>query len=216
MDSSPPLPDRSAPRGLRPNRSRSYLVLATMTFAASVAAARGLLYVYMLDVWNTAEDWTEIDQLEQSLHTAELASVLFAGIPFLFWFRRAYGNAITLGHRAMFRPGWATGAWFVPLLNFVRPFQIASAMWRHAGPRVGAASLVGYWWTFWIARGVLGRAGTLMSGGSNTDDTKFGVQLLLVSYLSALLAAVLAMVIVRRLTRAHEEMIPENAADVFA
>jgi hypothetical protein len=142
--------------------------------------------------------------------------MLLGGIAFLRWFRRAYGNAIALGHRASFTPGWAIGAWFVPILNLGRPYQIAGAMWRHASAHVGKGPLVGWWWTFWLLSNFLAQIGLRMSDSSNNDTLRLSVQLSIASVIATVVAGVLAVTMVRRLTRAHEAMVPESAAGVFA
>jgi hypothetical protein len=56
--------------------------------------------------------------------------ILFNSIVFIFWFRRAYYNLHQLKLPYLrYSEGWAAGAWFVPMLNLIRPFQIMKEIW---------------------------------------------------------------------------------------
>ena len=67
-----------------------------------------------------------------------LALAVFVGsaVVWLIWFKRLYVNLPALGtkHRKH-TAGWAVGAWFVPFLNLVRPYEIAQEIWTESAPR---------------------------------------------------------------------------------
>ncbi len=200
----------------QPNAGRATFAVAALVFATAVDAAHGVFYGYLLSVWGTLEDTSTIEQVENLISILQLLALILGAVGFTRWFRRAYGNAIALGHRASFTPGWAIGAWFVPILNLVRPYQIASAMWRHAGNHVGKGSLVGCWWAFWLASNFLAQISMRLSNSNKDDTLRTSVQVEIVADLTTVVAGVLAVVMVRKLTRAHEAMLPESAAEVFA
>lgn len=214
MTPSPPR-RRPVPAQL-PNSGRAKFAIFGLVFASAVDGLHGIFYGYLLAVWGTVEDPSQLEQLESLLSVAQLAALVLGGITFIRWFRRAYHNAIALGHRAAFAPGWAIGGWFVPFLNLVRPYQIASAMWQHAGAHVGKGALLGYWWAFWLASNILAQVGMRAAGPGSNDGLRFSVQVTIASDVATVIAGALAVVMVRKLTRAHEAMIPESAADVFA
>ena len=60
----------------------------------------------------------------------ELVALLTTGVVFITWTRRLYRNVAPLGGETRFKPGWAVGGWFVPLLNLVRPKQVLDDAWR--------------------------------------------------------------------------------------
>ena len=60
----------------------------------------------------------------------ELIALLTTGVVFITWTRRLYRNVAPLGGETRFKPGWAVGGWFVPLLNLVRPKQVLDDAWR--------------------------------------------------------------------------------------
>lgn len=72
-------------------------------------------------------------------------------IVFLIWFHRCYTNITYLsGHRTEHSSGWAVGAWFVPFLNFVRPYQMTQETWGRSAPPGGEwskrSTLIALWW----------------------------------------------------------------------
>lgn len=211
---TPPRPRRSLPTQL-PNAGRAAFATVTLLFASAVDAVHGVFYGYLLAVWGTLEDTTTIERIEGLVNMAQLVTLVLAAVGFVRWFRRAYGNAIALGHRASFPPGWAIGAWFVPIVNLVRPYQIASAMWRHAHGHVGRGGPVGWWWAFWVAANFLAQIGLRTLESSNSDTMRLGVQLSIASDVASVVAGMLAVSMVQKLTRAHETKVPESAAGVF-
>ena len=92
--------------------------------------------------------------------------VLFVaiGIAILMWIYRANSNAHALGAAGMrFRPGWAVGWYFIPILNLWKPYQAMKEIWKvSADPRTWQAQerspLLPWWWFLWIVSGILGQA----------------------------------------------------------
>jgi hypothetical protein len=129
---------------------------------------------------------------------------LVCGVCFLVWIHRASHNARALGSRGMVHsPGWAVGGFFVPVLNFFRPYQVVTELWRAsdpAHPQGGGAwktekqplpSFLSLWWAGWL----LGSG--LSIGAAYTSSVD--------AYLAAgavdLMTLVLAILLVRRLSR---------------
>ncbi len=85
---------------------------------------------------------------------------------FLMWFHRAYKNLAALGATDLeFSPGWAVGGFFVPVLNLVRPFQVATEIWKASDASTAAGSawrssppspIIGQWWGGLLAGGAIG------------------------------------------------------------
>lgn len=74
------------------------------------------------------------------------------------WLRRAYFNIQTAyPNRTEFTDGWTIGAWFVPFLNLVRPYEIVKEVWQKTfgllhGDKKDETAKIGWWWaTFLIA-----------------------------------------------------------------
>jgi uncharacterized membrane protein len=86
---------------------------------------------------------------------------------FIMWFRRAYWNLHQKVHNLSHSEGWAAGAWFVPIVNLFRPYQIMNELYEkteiyliNKGIKPNTSlntTHVGIWWTFWIICGIIGR-----------------------------------------------------------
>ena len=77
-----------------------------------------------------------------------------AMVMFLVWFYRARVNAEGHGWPQRLSPGWAIGAWFVPVVNYWFPFWIMVDIWRAGLPeqaRTKIAILPGVWWASVLA-----------------------------------------------------------------
>lgn len=90
----------------------------------------------------------------------QLIAFLSTAVYFLQWFSRAYNNLYIVGARLRFEKGWAIGAWFVPILNYIRPYRIMQEIWVEtqlmgltAGEKKQPAPLtnVNLWWIASIA-----------------------------------------------------------------
>ncbi|MBL9079603.1 MAG: DUF4328 domain-containing protein [Planctomycetes bacterium] len=200
----------------RPNGGRAALAAIALGAATAANAAHGVLCGVVLGGWDTIEDSTPYVQAEVWITLAMLASLLITGVLFIAWMHRAFGNAHAAGLRSTHAIGWAIGGWFVPLLNLVRPYQIAAEMWRHAGPeRAGPAAIAPLWWAGWLLGNVTGSIGTHLNENPDEETAQFGLQVLIASDLLSVLAGVMGIVLVRRLTAAHAAMVSVEQAKVF-
>ncbi|MBI9051861.1 MAG: DUF4328 domain-containing protein [Anaerolineaceae bacterium] len=67
---------------------------------------------------------------------------LISAILLLVWFFRSHKNLLAFNTMGLkYSPGWAVGAFFVPILNLFRPYQIAQEIWKASDPE---ASTVGW------------------------------------------------------------------------
>ncbi|MCT4639310.1 MAG: DUF4328 domain-containing protein [Bacteroidales bacterium] len=91
---------------------------------------------------------------------------IFSAIAFIMWFRRAYYNLKNLGVRTSCDEGWAAGAWFVPIMNLFRPYQIMRELYQVSDMYIKSKDenhkpnkliFVGWWWALWIFTGVFYR-----------------------------------------------------------
>ena len=90
---------------------------------------------------------------------AVIALVIFF-ITFIMWFRRAYFNLHQKTENLQFSEGWAAGSWFVPILNFYRPFQIMNELYTETEKLLiknkifekdaYSTNYLMPWWTLWI------------------------------------------------------------------
>ena len=90
----------------------------------------------------------------------DLTIFLGTAVAFLLWFHRVAANLPALGIRdARWSPGWAVAWWFVPVMSFFRPYQVATEIWQASDPAATAAywrtrpvkPLLNRWWGYFVA-----------------------------------------------------------------
>lgn len=167
--------------------------------------------------WSEVVDDTNRVDLVNHVAIGLLAVTAFC---WLLWFFLAYTNLRPLALPQRWSCGWALGAWFVPVLCWWRPKQLADDVWasvdraRRADGRAPSRGLVTAWWATWIAtfvaafiaNGANSSAERTARGGSLGRFVDEALQAnALYTVRAALLAvtAVLAILVVRAITRAQ-------------
>lgn len=210
------------------------LVLNMLLLLLTVAAAgneRAALDAMLSDGLTdaTARKADDADNAASVLSLLHTLTFLAAGVLWVVWFRRARLNAEVFApgtHR--FGSGWAVGSWFTPVVNLWFPKQMANDIYRASSPAGSQAApkgLLNSWWVLWITANVLGWVGSTMEavagarmktatkgGHYSLDDWRSDAEslksALAVEALSTLLlavAALLALLVVRQLSRMQEQ-----------
>jgi len=147
-----------------------FVILAEAAFAVNCV----LQYELLSDIQRGEKFPLETLQANDARYafTARIVLLLLfpTTIAFLMWTHRAYRNLPALGaNRLDHTPGWAVGWFFVPFANLVKPYQVVAEIWRNSDPQAigapyGAASVapVVYWWTAFLARGILSQFGVML------------------------------------------------------
>lgn len=166
---------------------------------------------------------THFDDLELGLSPAltvlagvlQLLTMLPTAVVFIVWFHRVRSNG------GIFRPdaftlsrGWAIGAWFVPAANLVLPCRIALQTWRAStqrGPdgsdRPASVAPLMSWWVLWVLTAIVGRVFSKIYTAADTVDELLAAGLLgIAADLGTVIAGVLAVLFVRRLTAMQNTM----------
>jgi ABC-type Fe3+ transport system permease subunit len=149
---------------------------------------------------------------------------LVTAVVFIVWMWRAAKNNEALGRvNPRFGPGWSIGGWFIPIANLVIPILILQDLWRGSDPtvvrgdpgwRTGRRSaLMGWWWGFWV----LATLRVFIDNGSadsrrSLPSIKRSNQLAVLALVAHVVAAVLAIRLVRRLTARQEECLRSQQA----
>jgi hypothetical protein len=111
----------------------------------------------------TQEEASSNDTRQLIIRIVALIVQIILIVYFIMWFRRAYFNLHSLRCYVRYSEGWAAGAWFVPFLNLVRPYEIMKDIWDRTQERtqegiedkqIESSSIVGFWWFFWIAANI--------------------------------------------------------------
>ena len=133
-----------------------------------------------------------------------LLTYLAGMITFIFWFHRAYVavGALTPSARR-YGTGWAIGGWFVPILAFWRPKQIANDLWRATAPpgKESVWPLTVWWIAFLIFSFAIQISADQYGVGETPSEIRDGSILAAWSSVISLIGVLLALMVVRTLTR---------------
>lgn len=110
---------------------------------------------------NIAPQVADANDLRESvIAIIYLIAFIISGITFIMWFRRAYFNLHQRVDHLSHSENWAASAWFVPIVNFYRPYQIMKEMYLETkiflennrinfNEDINTRNLI-FWWTLWI------------------------------------------------------------------
>lgn len=149
------------------------LFLSVVTLVSDYMEYRLLLQESILDEEATAND------LRQGLVAGTWMIVYIVAIVcFIQWFRRAYNNLHLLGVKGLsYEEGWASGAWFVPFINLVRPYTIMKEIWEETQTFINesranneGSALVGFWWALFLIGNIISNIASRMSLSAQTIE----------------------------------------------
>jgi hypothetical protein len=153
------------------------------------------------------EEGTRSDDRVAAIAIVGIVVLLITGIVWVVWQHRSQANLHAARLRELeYTPGWAVGWWLIPFANFVKPFQTVRELWKASGGeahwrQVATWSLIGWWWAAWIVGLVLERvAVALVDDAATLDAFKTGSRLFLATEVVTIIAAILAISIVRAVT----------------
>ena len=149
------------PKGFRSPHTLSRIAIALLALVLVVELANIVSSLMQLDLIKRAATEQGISAAEASdnddrvtiLARLYTGTFIASAIAFLTWFHRLYKNLSTfvtvpLKHT----PGWAVGAYFVPVMNLFRPKQMMHEAWTHNAPdnQRSQTSLLDFWWVAWL------------------------------------------------------------------
>lgn len=204
----------------------SNVVIALLTVHIVFDLAAAVVDLQMLGLVERVRDGGVVTPEEAFAHDDRVfwAGVLQTGadvvvaIPFIAWLRRAYRNLGALGIRRLrFKTGWAIAGWLVPFVWFARPKSIVNDTWRASDPALerdlyrppeGAPvpSLVNWWWGLYVTAGVLYPKVDIGDRlESSIGWAIFDLRRTLLADAITVVAGILAILMVRRLTLRQEQ-----------
>jgi hypothetical protein len=137
---------------------------------------------------------------------------------FLIWFHQAYRNLTSLQAKGLCDiPFLATASFFVPILNFFRPYILVQEIWRASDPRFTShpdswkdsprALSARFWWFFFLAASVFSVICFLASpfGQGMPEDTSYASRMACVSNFCMIAAGALLIFIIRKITQRQRE-----------
>ena len=197
-----------SPRGLEIAASVLLGVVALFDVldAAASLAARGQYQELVGEPAQSGDLVVDAELVSVVTGVLGMAAMVATAVVFICWFLRVRKNAELLAPQLRQRrsPAWAGWGWFVPVVSLWFPLQIAQDGWRAAtapGAPKASEKLLGFWWAAWLLSLMVGRVdGQLYSKAETAEAyvSSFGVTALADGL--DLVAAVLAILVVRRLT----------------
>jgi len=208
-------------------RQQGFVNALTVLLAFDVLAALFLIgslvnrIVFINDVenlrfgFNVRARANEVDDLAQAAGITLLVLSLATAVVFIIWMFRAAQNNAALGREhPRFGPGWAIGGWFIPFAFFVIPVLVMQDLWRGSTTLTARgdmrwkiadrSALVGWWWAALLLSLL---SGTIDSNHPDTtlSDLRAADTLSIIGTCFRVAAAVLAILVVRKLTERQEE-----------
>jgi len=118
------------------------------------------------------EEVTSNDTRQTTLGIFQLLLFALTVVAFVSWMYRAHTNLDSLRNNELkYTHGWAIGAWFVPFMNLVRPFQIVREIWNSSTPHGRSDDTPGLlqaWWTMFILSTFIGNFAVRTAFSSET------------------------------------------------
>ncbi|MEU6224078.1 DUF4328 domain-containing protein [Streptomyces sp. NPDC047042] len=149
------------------------------------------------------------DTLYDAAGVVQSATFVATVVFYLVWFLRVRVNAEVFnpfGHTM--KRGWAGWGWFVPVVSLWFPRRIMLDIWDASSPAGTRAprGLVNAWWTLWLVALFTRRSSFSPFDRADTaDEIRSAVGQVLFSDVADIVAAVLAILVVLRLTRMQNE-----------
>lgn len=161
--------------GLRPNdqRAKTAIMLIWVVMCIEVISLGSSYMQY--DLIQAAasgenismDDANANDTRERMVGIVYMLAMIISGITFIQWFRRAYYNLHQRVNHLKHGEGWAAGAWFVPFLNWFRPYEIMKELYDETAEFLRtyeykdkmqlSTSILGVWWAAWVIKSILGQ-----------------------------------------------------------
>ncbi len=141
---------------------------------------------------------------------------------FIQWLRRAYHNLHKAGSKNLrHSEGWAAGAWFVPFLNLVWPYQVVRDTWEETqnvfrpqplGYEKKEDNITGWWWASYLIAGFISNIGSFAIRRQNFE---LGYFMTAMGDLTYILAAFLAIRMIQSISAMEDEML-QRAQQYYA
>jgi hypothetical protein len=200
-----------------------------------IAGLYAISFVVELGYVATIQEYLNGEASEQEVEDAQIGSAgvqflagllsLVAAGFFIAWTHRAYDNlARTSVAELRYDVNWAIAGWFIPVVWWIRPKQILNDVWRagEAGAEVGDSSwqhravspVLHWWWAAWVAAALIGivaavvgfdEDGVLNARGDYEREQE-AATIAAPGMLCTLAAAILACLVVRRITDRQERV----------
>jgi hypothetical protein len=173
---------------LRPNELRAktaIIMFGIVLLVQTISLISGYIQYKLINELSLGH-FVADSELDYNDSRQRVIAILYAGvlvlslITFIRWFRRSYYNLHLKAEVLSYSEGWAAGSWFVPFINFVRPYKIMQELHLETNNLIRSAdknlvtddyfALINLWWTLWITTAVVGNICNRMFTNPQTID----------------------------------------------
>lgn len=155
-----------------------FWILAALQVVSMISAVMQLQLLYRFNEGNIDADAAATNDIRQKIIAFTYVGAIIVSIVFfIMWFRRAYANLERTGRvNLKYAEGWSAGAWFVPFLNLVRPYEIMKEIWHKTQEATTGlmqyipGALVGWWWAIWIITNIISNLSFRFAVRASTID----------------------------------------------
>jgi hypothetical protein len=145
--------------------------------------------------------------------------IAITAVLWVIWQFRGQKNVRALGAANLrFAPGWVVGWWFIPVANYAMPYLTMRELYKASDPDAGAVEwaamatpiLIPLWWAAWILRQILAVAAGTVTSGDTAGTTEHLTHviaaegLLITGEVALMVAAILAILLVRKIDQRQE------------
>lgn len=169
------------------------------------------------------------DTREQIISIIQSIIYLVSMVLFLNWMRRAYGNLKRIGENTEYTESMAIWSFVIPFVNLFRPYTIAKEIAEKTNLKLKTVtsdfssdfnySFVGLWWGLFLLSNILGRFVLKSVFQEETvEHYIFSSELMLLSNLFDILAAVVTLEMIRRISITEVLLFEKNknpSTDLF-
>ncbi len=197
-------------------------VALLLVLAAAIAALLSILTPLHLAPGTTVTGHDAAVRLGAIRVTSRLDTIVFSAssIVWLVWVYKSYASLTHLGtRRTRHMPGWTVLVWFVPFLNLVAPYQVVRELWlRSAGLNAAEPSteektpLVSGWWALFLFSNLLALLAVAALRWLGIRGATTTLELLVATHTLRVGAAILAILIVRRIASFQRRALAQSSA----
>jgi hypothetical protein len=193
------------------------LIISAVLSVASLLIS--LLEFFFPNLAPTGDEITEpevlaVALLQFGLAVIEVAVYIATIVVFLMWLYRSYENLPSFGVRRntlKYSSGWAVGSFFVPFVSLVIPYRAVKELWNKSVPNsgdlfsdLGPPGFFPLWWAAWLISNFANQTYIRLFWRDELSaeaSAVFGI----VTSLFHILAAILAIMVVREIDRQQIE-----------
>ena len=154
---------------LKPNQKRAMIAIILKWFSLileTISLIYLLFSILFVDILITNDTlFSFFIDISTPLIITVITINILSLIAMILWFKRAYYNLHQKVTNLSYGVGWAVGCWFVPILNFIRPYEIMKELYvetdkllkkdeSNIDSRLNTKLLI-FWWCFFVISVIL-------------------------------------------------------------